>query len=451
MPTNDLFALSRKLHEVNDFEAVIVAAREAITQRTPYQQDWIMLVTPGHGELEATGFPTPQDPELLQRIVERQSEPDSATRITNLGSTTEPSRTSKYYRDSAYVRMLFDAQEPIVVPDQRKHPLADQDKVAFYGNRTLIWVPLAHLSTRQGELGVGTFSAQGVVKPTREQLEFIVQVGALVAVVSRRIAAQDENRMLQARLASKERLESLGRLSGEISHDLCNIFVCIIGNIEFIEESIDEDHNARNYVQEHYDATTRATGLFRQLLTFSAGGTTQRSTTNTSKGVTDLAVMLRRLLPRSIDLVLDLTPGSFVHVDSGQWEQLVTNLVLNSRDAMPKGGLSRISTSSQKLTTGQAERLGTDPQKPFVHLAVADEGTGMSQDVLKQIFDPLLHHQGGWKRYWLGNVSGGSCHTPIRRICRRAQRAKHGHHRSHPFAAPERIGSDAGDRLKAYA
>jgi len=181
----------------------------------------------------------------------------------------------------------------------------------------------------------------------------------------------------QAQIA---RLESLGALAGGIAHDFNNLLTAITGYNSLIAETSHLDSEASGFVQEIQKACARAQALTRQLLTFSSGGTPVREITSIQDIIRDACgfALMGSTLECRLDLPDDLPA---VNVDSGQFHQVFNNLILNARQAMPGGGVLRISA---RVLAGE------DKDNPQIQIEVTDEGRGIPADVLGQIFDPYF-------------------------------------------------------------
>ena len=195
-------------------------------------------------------------------------------------------------------------------------------------------------------------------------------------------------RDLAVELARSERLGTLGRLTGGVAHDFNNILTAISGTAELLAESVPRDDPRRADVDAIRDAGDRGAALTRQLLALGRPVSSTGHVADLDLVVGQLASMLRRTLGAGIDLRLDLAGGPGpVALDRAQLEQIVVNLVVNARDAMPGGGVITVATGRPPhgRTVGD-DTPGPDDER-FAWLSVADTGTGISPDVLPHIFD----------------------------------------------------------------
>jgi CheY-like chemotaxis protein len=186
-------------------------------------------------------------------------------------------------------------------------------------------------------------------------------------------------------------MEALGRLTGGVAHDFNNLLTVILGHASLIRNDLDQSHPLWQDVEQIQKAAERAATLTRQLLAFSRQQVLQPRVLNLNEIVTNIERMLRRLIGEDIDLVttLDLQLGQ-VKADFSQLEQVIANLVVNARDAMPEGGKLTIETANVELDeTYTQQHLGVEPG-PYVMLAVSDTGIGMNVATQARLFEPFF-------------------------------------------------------------
>ncbi|HOL72367.1 MAG TPA: PAS domain S-box protein [Bryobacteraceae bacterium] len=200
-----------------------------------------------------------------------------------------------------------------------------------------------------------------------------------------------ERKQLESRIQQSAKLEALGRLAGGVAHDFNNLLTIIGGYANMILESPTCCGSIREDVATILDAANRASTLTRQLLAFSRRQMVRPMLLNLNRAVQRMEKMLRRLIREDIELVLALEPGlDPVKIDPGQLEQVIMNLVVNARDAMPHGGRLTIRTAKAELT-GSGHGAGPElPPGRYVVLSVADMGVGMDPAVLSHIFEPFF-------------------------------------------------------------
>ena len=200
-----------------------------------------------------------------------------------------------------------------------------------------------------------------------------------------------ERRLVEKKLLQRHKLEAIGRLAGGIAHDFNNLMAVILGNCALLDRRIAAGEPLREFVTEIRHAGERAAGLTQQLLAFGRAHVRPRETLDLNALVEDLGRMLERLIGDDIQLSIALAPGlGAIEADRGQVEQVLVNLVVNARDAMPTGGVVRVATSEMELDERRAHALGDMPAGRFVVLTVEDEGVGMDDDTMSRIFDPFF-------------------------------------------------------------
>ena len=199
-----------------------------------------------------------------------------------------------------------------------------------------------------------------------------------------------EQRNLEQQLAQSQKMEAIGQLAGGVAHDFNNLLTVIVGCGELALEDFAVGDARRENVDEVLAAARHATLLTQQLLAFSRRQVIQPKNLQLNEIVLGMNGMLRRLIGAHIALVTVLQPdlGS-ICADQSQLEQVLLNLVINARDAMPDGGTLRVETEEELLGEARAAELGTTPGS-FVVLTVTDSGTGMSEETRSRLFEPFF-------------------------------------------------------------
>ena len=208
----------------------------------------------------------------------------------------------------------------------------------------------------------------------------------------------------EEQLRQSQKMEAIGRLAGGVAHDFNNLLTAIIGYTDMIGERTDVDAATAREVQEIRHAADRGAALTRQLLAFSRKQFLNPTVININESVAGLLHMLPRLIGDHIQTDARLGTGlGFVKADASQIEQVIVNLVLNARDAMPTGGHVTIDTANLSLTDDrlEAEGLSLEPG-PYVMLAITDTGIGMDEATRAHAFEPFFTTKGKGKGTGLG-------------------------------------------------
>jgi two-component system, cell cycle sensor histidine kinase and response regulator CckA len=208
---------------------------------------------------------------------------------------------------------------------------------------------------------------------------------------------------LAAQLRQAQKMEAVGQLAGGIAHDFNNLLTAITCNVELLLDATDPSDARRDDIVQIREAATRAATLTRQLLAFSRRQVLQSKSLDLNATVGNMERMLRRVLGGEVVLrtLLETELGP-VYADAGQMEQVVMNLVLNARDAMPDGGSILVRTANVAQRSALHHRYGVVAPVQYVTLAVCDGGSGMTDDVLEHLFEPFFTTKSQGKGTGLG-------------------------------------------------
>jgi two-component system cell cycle sensor histidine kinase/response regulator CckA len=238
----------------------------------------------------------------------------------------------------------------------------------------------------------------GSTKWTETQMSFIrddagrpIGILGIARDITERRAATDAHTRLEEQLRQSQKMEAIGRLAGGVAHDFNNLLTVITGRTSMLLESKALEANARKDLDMIRDAAERAAALTHQLLAFSRKQILQPRVLDVNGVLARLAPMLRRVIGEDIEFgIVSRAPECGVLADPGQLEQVVMNLVVNARDAMPRGGRLTIETATVELDEAHArQHVGVQPG-PHVVLAVSDTGVGMDAATRERIFEPFF-------------------------------------------------------------
>ncbi|PYU08438.1 MAG: hybrid sensor histidine kinase/response regulator [Acidobacteria bacterium] len=200
-----------------------------------------------------------------------------------------------------------------------------------------------------------------------------------------------EKRILERQLQMAAKMEAVGRLSGGVAHDFNNLLGVIIGYSQLFKRKLDPQSPLREHAEEIEKAGQRAAALTRQLLAFSRQQVLTPAVLNLNDLVADMLKMLPRLIGEDIAVSTSLAADlGRVKADHGQIEQVIMNLAVNARDAMPSGGQLRIETANRELDQGYVRHHPGARPGQYVMLSVADSGTGIDAETLAHIFEPFF-------------------------------------------------------------
>jgi PAS domain S-box-containing protein len=248
----------------------------------------------------------------------------------------------------------------------------------------------------------------GTVIPI-EMISTMIELGGQPAVmsiardISDRKRSESERAALEAQLRQSQKMEGIGQLAGGIAHDFNNLLTAIRGYASLALRDLESGADARQDIEQVEHSADRAAALTRQLLAFARRTVLQPEVVDLGARVRSLEPMLGRLLGEDISLVTVTPPAhGAVLADPGQVEQVIVNLAVNARDAMPDGGVLTIETGETYLDPEYAHAHGVASPGRYATLTVSDTGTGMSDDTLSHVFEPFFTTKGPGKGTGLG-------------------------------------------------
>src|SRR5512141_1254244 len=328
---------------------------------------------------------------ILMDVTERKAAEESQARLTMAVEQAGESivvtdtRGTIQYVNPAFERITgFDRME-VIGQNTRILKSGRQDK-AFYD---VLWQTL-----RRGEVWRGTFlnlrkdgtlyEEDAVISPVRDPS------GRMVNYVAVKRDVTDVRRM-EEQLRQSQKMEAVGRLAGGVAHDFNNLLTAISGYSDLLLHRLPEYSTLRRDVEETRKAGDRAATLTHQLLAFSRRQLLQPKVQDMNTVVKNMGQMLRRLVGEDIVLSTDLSPSlPRVKADPGQIEQVIVNLALNARDAMPDGGRITIAPADADLSRAYAVAPPGVRPGPHVLLSVADTGHGMDEETQAHLFEPFF-------------------------------------------------------------
>jgi PAS domain S-box-containing protein len=318
-----------------------------------------------------------QATDRYRALMERAN--DAILILDPTGRILEANRESERLFGMPRARIVGRNYDDFVVPEERADSARRRGRLAAEGT---IRVPERHLERAGG--AVVTVDVSGS----------LVRMGdeSRVLAILRDVT---ERQRLEAELLQSQKMESVGRLAGGVAHDFNNLLGVITGYGDLLLQEIGNDHPSRRRVVEIRKAADRAAALTRQLLAFSRRQVLQLRVLDLNAVVGGIETMLRRIIGEHIELItiLDEKLGR-VRADAGQIEQVIANLAVNARDAMPRGGKLIIETGNAELDEVYAATRPDARPGPYVMLAVSDTGHGMDAATLGHMFEPFFTTKG---------------------------------------------------------
>ncbi|MDD5307454.1 MAG: response regulator [Deltaproteobacteria bacterium] len=281
-------------------------------------------------------------------------------------------------------------------------------RASDYREEFELHVRLGHVTDMESEI----IRKDGTIIPVRISAKVIDLEGRKVIQgiftdVTERRRAEEEKSTLAVQLQQAQKMEAVGQLAGGVAHDFNNILSVVLTYADFIMDEVPEGSPIRGDVDEIREAGERAAALTRQLLAFSRKQKAQPRLVDPNQIIRTLAKMLRRLIGEDIALDLDLDDNTGrALLDPTQLEQILVNLTVNARDAMPQGGRLAMSTRNVWLDGDAAAVRPGLSAGSHVEIAVCDTGTGIPAEVLPRIFDPFFSTKGKGTGLGLSIVHG---------------------------------------------
>lgn len=337
---------------------------------------------------------------------------------------------SRYRADIRFRQMVDMASEAIIVIDESMNVRLFNAKAEFHSGvnaQHVIGRPLAELRWLDANVRASltqwlrsSQSARVSMTPLETEMRsgdlvFEVSVGSFFDIggerewvivfrdITARKHAEDARAAYESRILQSKSLEALGRLAGGVAHDFNNMLTVIVGTVDLLKFEQKENKALERDLQNIGEAASKAAELTAQLLAFGRKQVLEPQVLQPRDVILALQPLLRRSLPESIELVIDCAPElSNVRVDAARLEQVLVNLAVNARDAMPQGGRLTIRTRDRQLDEAYAAEHPEVVPGEYVEIAVLDTGTGMTQEVRARIFEPFFTTKAHGKGTGLG-------------------------------------------------
>ncbi len=228
--------------------------------------------------------------------------------------------------------------------------------------------------------------------PRKDNENNIIGLVHIVRDIESRFKAEEEQKKLQEQLLQSQKMEAVGQLAGGVAHDFNNLLTGIIGFSSLALEQVDKDSDIAQDMTEVVELANRASTLTRQLLAFSRRQTIEPEEVYINELIIQFSKMLKRLLGEDVDFKFEPSEDVMeIEADPGQIEQILMNMVVNSRQAMPGGGKLIIKTENSYIDESESEiRQFEVLPGPYVKIVVSDTGIGMDQNTKEQIFEPFF-------------------------------------------------------------
>lgn len=256
--------------------------------------------------------------------------------------------------------------------------------------RISLLVPIqGHSGILMGCIGLTDSHKRGNVY--REDVSALRVVAEITGRYWDRIESQAKLQAAEEQLQRSQKLEAVGLLAGGVAHDFNNLLMVISGQVDLILMQMNEDDELYDKMQIIREASARGSNLTRQLLAFSSKQSLELKTLNLNNEILNMKKMFQRIIGEHIDLKTKLDSRLHnVKADPGRIEQLIVNLVVNARDAMPSGGTLRIETENVDLDADYVSQNPDAQEGPHVVIRISDTGEGISHDLQSRIFDPFF-------------------------------------------------------------
>ena len=394
----------RRLIHPDDYEQVIEICRKAVVEGRDHDLEWRAVTR--LGEVLYVRDIVQLDRSVIPPVLRGVLFDVSAERHATSALEDTERRLRAFINNAPDALLVHDAAGRIVEVNRRAcESLGYRREELLSLPLSAVDLNLAQAGLSSWEMAAGQHSLESMFR-TRSGKAIPVEIGIgvweqdppLFITVARDITRKAQ---LEEQLRQAQRMEAVGRLAGGIAHDFNNLLTAIRGHAELLRSDVARESLAD--LDQIVGAAERAASLTRQLLAYSRQQMLQMQVLDLNSVVVDMQMLVGRIIGENIALVTQLESDlPAIEADRTQLEQVVMNLVLNARDAMPDGGRITIRTARAILTEVDADKFAFIQPGNFVMLSVADTGIGMAPDVASRIFDPFFTTKDQSKNSGLG-------------------------------------------------
>jgi PAS domain S-box-containing protein len=292
----------------------------------------------------------------------------------------------------AWSHRFLGAGEVLHVPDAEKLPAeaeVERAEMLRRGVRSMLGLPLLHEDGLVGYLGFETVHAAKTW--SGDSITILRLVGEILMNALRRKRAEEELIESQSQLLQAQKMEAVGTLAGGIAHDFNNQLTVMLGNARYVRSRVKDDPDLRDAMLDLTHSAEHCAHLTRSLLAFSRRSTVSPASLDVATIVSETRELIQPLIPSSIEFEMsfgdEVAP---VSADPIQLQQVLVNLVVNARDAMPDGGKITVVTANRRIGGSEAARIGLPSPGGYVEIAVCDDGTGMDEETCRRVFEPFF-------------------------------------------------------------
>jgi signal transduction histidine kinase/CheY-like chemotaxis protein len=369
---------------------VIFRERSAPLRAESAAQNYAALLARAVWDLDETAL------KQSLRVILPAEEYRSMSVILDDGSPFASHRAEPSSSLAASIQRIRRCDVPVVYRDQR----IGQLEIEWIDGSLVLYAAFSVLAVLVGALAT-------LMVRSAEQHRALGKL-LLEQEVAKRERAEGTLATRELQLQETRRLEALGQLAGGVAHDFNNVLAVIFGYSELLQMGLKTDDPRRKYAASIREAAGRAAAMTKQLLAFGRRQVLQAQVIDVCVLIHDFEALLRRLLPESIELVIELSPTpAWIKADPSQIDQVLINLVINARDAMPNGGRITLRTVVGLQPSPDAD------ERTYVTILVRDTGTGMTPEVQRRIFEPFFttKPEGAGTGLGLATVHGIVCQT----------------------------------------